>query len=131
MKRKIFINIGLVVLVFFISFEIVYATSISLGKIFGGRIINTTATEIQTLQSSGWECIVPGTSITIRPIKSPATYIIPAGVISKTKTTPRSGQWILGKYSGKTTVTCTRACPPAICTTTATLNTITLFGTSK
>lgn len=115
----------------FVLVTIKIAYAISLGKDFGGRIIKTTATRIQTLQNSGWSCIVPGTSIDIKPIKGPSSYMIPLTTKSKTNTTPASGQQIIGKYSGKTVITCTRSCPPAVCETTVSLDTITLFGTSK
>lgn len=128
-RKKIFTRTILVFLFVLITIKIAYA--VSLGKDFGGRIIKTTATKVQSLENSGWACVVPGTSIDIRPIKGPVSYLIPAFVRSKTNTTPASGQQIIGKYSGKTPIVCTRACPPAVCTTTVTLDTITLFGTSQ
>jgi len=101
-------------------------------KPFGGKIINDKAIEIQALESANFQCVVPGSSITIYPIgSSPVSYIIPYGVVSKTGTTPSSGQWILGLYSlTKTSVTCIfQGVPPV--TTTISLDTISLYGTSK
>ena len=100
-------------------------------KPFGGRILNTTAVEIQTLEDTGWTCEVPGTSITIKPVRGPASYAIPAGVVSKTNTTPEDGQSIKGLYLGKTVITCKMSCPPVECVTAVTLDTIKMFGTSK
>ncbi|MFA6325435.1 MAG: hypothetical protein WCX46_04385, partial [Candidatus Paceibacterota bacterium] len=102
---------------------------------FGGRIINgTKAMEIDILEMSGFQCMVFGTSIEIRPIGSPAitptSYLIPWGTISDTKTTPATGQLIMGIYSGKTTVTCIlKGIPPV--TRIVILDTVKLFGTSQ
>ncbi len=113
----------------FISTRIVFAYSSAYGQIFGGKIINTKATKIQKLESSGYICVINGTSITIGPIKGPATYLIPFTTISKTKTIPSVGKWIMGKYSGKTIITCTKPGDPPLADTVI-LDTITLFGTS-
>jgi len=103
-------------------------------KPFGGRIIYTKALRIQTLEATNYSCAVSGTSIEIKPIGSPpgtpTSYLIPSGTISKTKTTPMASQLILGKYSGKTPITCTyKGYPPNI--QIVNLDNITLFGTSK
>jgi hypothetical protein len=125
--KKGIIFILLIVFLVFTSTEIVFAYSGS--QVFGGKIINTKATKIQELESSGYICTVYGSSITIRSIKGPTTYVIPATTIAKTRTIPAVGKWIMGKYSGKTMVTCTKAGDPPL-TTMVTLDTITLFGTS-
>ncbi len=117
-------------LVFF-SGEIVLA---SFGSNFGGRILNTTATEIQEKEWSGYTCTPFGTTITIRPIgsppRTPTSYIIPTNTRSRTGTTIRSGQLILGKYGGETAVNCTLNAYPFTITSVY-LNTINLFGTSR
>lgn len=154
MKRKIFIGL-LVIIALFVSLRVVYAflteddtggsggnssanttsgtseSSSSSSGIFGGKITETKASKIQSLEDEGYTCDVSGSSIEINPIKGPSSYIIPSGTISKTGYAIRSGQWILGKYSGKTTVTCTKQCGETECTSTAILDTITLFGTSR
>jgi len=129
---KIFTRVAIIILVVLISVKITHA-AFSVDKVFGGKITQNKASEIQDLESSGFTCMVPGTSITIKPVGSyPATYVITWATKSKTNTTPTSGQWILGLYNPmKTIITCTKPCPPTICTTTTSLNTISLFGTSK
>lgn len=131
MKRKFFIEVGiLIVLILLVLIGVAHAASVSSSKVFGGKIISTKATEIETLESANYSCVVAGETIQINPIKGPSSYIIPAGTISKTGYKTRTGQWIIGKYSGKTTITCTfQGEPPA--TETVTLDTITLYGTSK
>jgi len=106
-------------------------SSSSSSGIFGGKITKTKASEIESLENDGYTCDLSGTSIEIDPIKGPSSYIIPASTTSKTGYATRTGQWILGKYSGKTTVTCTKQCGETECTSTVTLDTITLFGTSR
>jgi hypothetical protein len=101
-------------------------------KGFGGKIVDNKATEIKSVESSNYKCEVPGTTITIKPVGTyPMSYFIPSGVSSKTGTTPRSGQWILGLYSSTVTpITCIfQGTPPS--TTIVTLPTISLYGTSK
>jgi hypothetical protein len=76
--------------------------------------------------------MVPGESIEINPIKGPSSYLIPSGTSSKTGFPIKKNQWVLGLYTNsKTTITCTRPCPPATCTTTVSLDTITMYGNSK
>jgi hypothetical protein len=132
---KIFTRVIIIVLVILVSIKITYA-AFNISKGFGGKITQTKATEIQNAESAGYTCKVPGTSITIKPVGNyPTTYVIPSSVKSKTNTTTRSNQWILGLYSQtKTTITCTKPCPPPPgneCIKTVSLNTISLFGTSK
>ncbi|MFN4181285.1 MAG: hypothetical protein ACK4FA_01125 [Candidatus Paceibacteria bacterium] len=107
--------------------------SINLQKQFAGIISSVKAREIQALEAANFACAVPGTSIEIRPkgIKGiqPTSFLIPPGTISKTKNTPRAGQKIVGKYSGKTTVTCIfQGIPPV--EETVQLDTITMYGNS-
>ncbi len=133
MKKGI-IFILLIIFLVFISTRIVFAASFSLlGKNFGGKILTTRAIPIVITETSGFVCAVPGVSITILPIGSPngvpVNYLIPIYVTSKTRTTPAPNQWILGKYFGQTQITCTQ--PVTGATTTVTLDTISLYGTSR
>ncbi|MEI6581081.1 MAG: hypothetical protein WCO07_02835 [bacterium] len=125
---KIFTRVGLVMLIILFSFEIVNAYS-GASQLFAGRIINTKATEIQSLESANYKCNVPGSSITIRSYKGPTSYVIPSGTTAKTGTVA-SGNLIMGKYtSSASTVTCIyQGYPPT--TQTVTLSKITLFGAS-
>ncbi len=126
---KIFTLLSILLVV--IAFDTVSAASAT--RPFGGRIVNTKATEIQSMQSSNYRCIVPGTTITINPIGStaPTTYLIPATVKSKTGYSARAGQQIKGLYSqSKTTITCIfQGTPPS--TATVQLTPITMYGTSR
>ena len=135
MKKKIFISLGLAALIIFISFEIAHAstTPVSSGKIFGGKIVQTKSIEIQKLESTGYTCHVMGSTITIKPVGPyPTSYMIPSFFKSKTNTTLRTGQWIIGKYTGdKDTITCTKQCGETLCVSTVTLDIVSLFGTSK
>lgn len=104
------------------------------GGVFGGRVVNTKAIEIQMLEESGFQCMVPGTSITILPLGSPTgtpiSYLIPIGVTSRTRNSIDTGQLILGKYFGQVAITCVYPSLPPVITSVG-LSTITLFGTSK
>lgn len=128
LKKSIILGIFIVLLLVLSSREV---KAFGLGQPFGGMIINTKATTVELLEDSDFKCIVPGQTITIKPVgKSPINYFIPASTISWTKTTPRSDQWILGLYSTPTVITCIfQGYPPE--ETTVNLNTITLWGTSK
>jgi hypothetical protein len=116
----------------FINFDIANASQFGITKPFGGQIINNPATEIERLELANYECVVPGKTITIRPVgKYPTSYLIPYGVKSRTIGLPTAGKWILGLYNPiKTPITCTfRGLPPA--TTIVNLDSITLYGTSR
>ncbi|MBS3904982.1 MAG: hypothetical protein KGZ39_06620, partial [Simkania sp.] len=109
------------------------STAVSIQKQFSGVIINTKAKEIMALENANFACTVPGKSIEIKPkgIKGyqPTSYIIPFGTISKTKHAPAVSQQIVGKYGGKTTVTCIyQGFPPV--EETVTLDTIKMYGNS-
>jgi|GEM_PF-978773 len=141
--KKIVILSLLIVFLVFVSIKIIFAGAVpsnpassngeSLEKSFGGRIINTKALEIETLEASGFTCFIAGSSISIAPIGSPPntpiSYFIPSFVTSKTGIEPSISGLILGKYGGQTTISCTLPGDPPI-TTIVSLNTITLFGTS-
>jgi len=104
-------------------------------KVFGGKVANTKAEKIEELESSNYGCAVSGSTIEVIPInrnsKNPVySYAIPAGIKNKTGFPLRDGQWIIGKYSGKTTITCILEGDPPL-EETVTLSTITLYGTSK
>ena len=131
MKKGIVFTLLIIFGLFFVA-KTSFAFSFSL-KMFGGEITDTRATEIENLEDEGWSCNVPGTSITIKSITGPTTYLIPDGEEAKSGGDEREdGQRILGLYDGqeKTTITCTRPCGVSLCTTTVDLNTIKLFGTS-
>ncbi|MFA6586117.1 MAG: hypothetical protein WCS86_03075 [Candidatus Paceibacterota bacterium] len=104
-------------------------------RFFGGRIISTTAIEVEGLESFGYTCPMAGTSLSITPLGSPSgtptSYFIPSYVSPKTRTTPAPHQLILGRYGGsQTTISCTRPGDPPD-TKQVSLNTIDLFGTSR
>lgn len=129
MKKGI-IFILLIIFLIFSNTKIVSAFSFE--KSFGGKILYTKAMKIQILESAGFTCTVLGSTIMMMPIGSPVgtpiDYFIPWYTISKTKTTLRSGQYILGKYGMTTPITCVSVIGVPIIVD---LDTITLFGTSK
>jgi hypothetical protein len=126
-------KILVIALVLIISIKIVYAAG-STGKVFGGRILKTEATEITTLEASGYSCQMSGGSsieIKVMGVKyAPTAYYIPSGTKSKTNTVPTAKQLTIGRYSGTTTITCIHD-DPEIPPETVSLDTITMFGTSK
>lgn len=130
MKKGIKFILLSVFLVFVFSFKTTEASW--LRAFFGGKIINMKAVEIQALESAGFNCVVPGQTITILPIGSPSgtptEYFIPFSTVSKTRNSIHTGQTILGKYIGKTIITCILPKPPL--THTVSLDTITIYGTS-
>ena len=137
--RKSIIFILLIAFLVFISAKIVFAYSF-FGGVFGGRITNMPALEIASLEGSGYVCSMSGTSISIIPIGSPpgtpTSYFIPSYITPRTRTTPAIGQLILGRYSGKTVITCTLTLflgshRRSTTITTVSLDTINLFGTSR
>jgi hypothetical protein len=140
MKKGI-ILILLIIFLVFASARIIFASysSPSYGSIFGGRIIYTKAIEIVNLESTGYICNTPGTSVSIRPMGSPlgtpTSYLIPFGVTPRTRTTPTPGQLIMGKYGAPTSIECKK--PGSERTggrsdlKTMSLPTINLFGTSR
>lgn len=131
--RKGIIFSFLVIFLLFFSTNIVFAISSFLPQ-FGGRIIHTKSIEIEGLEAAGFECIVPGSTISIVPIGSPSgtptSYFIPFGIYSKTGYSLRAGQLIIGKYNWKVEIECVLSYPPYI-TIPVSLDTITLFGNSR
>ncbi|MEK7105765.1 MAG: hypothetical protein AAB895_00220 [Patescibacteria group bacterium] len=125
------VSILLLILLIVVAFDTASAAGAT--RPFGGRITNTKATEIQSLENSNYKCTVPGTTITIKPVtrSSPTTFLIPSGVKSKTGYTPRAGQQIKGLYSqSKTSIVCIyQGYPPS--QTTTQLTPITMYGTSR
>ena len=103
----------------------------SSGGVFGGTISNTKAEEIESLENSNYKCTIAGETIEVRPVnKAPYSYMIPSGIKNRTGFSLRDGQWIIGKYRGKTTITCIfQGDPPT--EKTVTLDKVTLYGTSK
>ena len=116
MKDKKFLKGTLIVIVaFFVLCNVAFA---SFGSVFGGRIIENKATEIRTLEESGYNCTVPGETIQIRSIKGPVAYLIRYGTRAKTNTTPSINQTIIGKYSNQESITCTKTNPDGSTSTT-------------
>lgn len=76
------------------------------GGYFGGKIINSKASRIETLENSNYSCAVPGTTIEIQPQKGPKSYLIPKTITSKTKEKIKKGQNIIGTYIGITPIIC-------------------------
>lgn len=126
------IAILLSMLIVVVAFDRVSAAA-SATQPFGGSIVNTKATEIESMENSNYKCVVPGTTITIKSVvkSAPTTYFISSGTKSKTGYSPRAGQQIKGLYSNsKTTITCIfQGTPPS--TSTVQLTPITLYGTSR
>ena len=131
--RKSIIFILLIIFLVFVGARIVFAYSF-FGGVFGGRIISMPALEIAEMEAAGYICPLFGTSISIVPIGSPpgtpTSYFIPSYITPRTRTTPAIRQLILGRYSGQTMITCTLPSDPPI-TTTVSLDTINLYGTSR
>jgi len=134
--KKGIIFILLIIFLVFASVKVVFAFS-SFGSVFGGRIIDTKAVAVRTLENIGYICGMEyfGTSLEILPLGSPpgtpTSYYIYNYTHSKTRTIPMSGKLIMGKYFGKMTQICRKPCPPGECLQTVTLDVITLFGTSR
>lgn len=144
MQKKINkIALGFFVLVFgFLFFNFVNASS---GRPFGGtRIIKIQSQQVSLVELEGYTCnLMGGTTIDIRPVLGPVSYFIPGGVRSKTGTSPRVGQQIIGNYGGPTTINCEKEVVKTMSSTFGsfsitqkltkdiTLPTVTMFGTSK
>lgn len=129
MKKHLYISLAIIASILALP---VLVQAAYFGKPFGGRILKTTAFQIQTLENMNYGCIVPGSSLAISPFKNnPTDYLVPLNISSRTNIPIRSGQWILGLYGQtKSTVTCIfQGEPPA--TQTVNLNPIKLFGTSR
>ena len=121
------------ILILLILFAVFFNARTASAFFFGGRIIYPKAIEIEELEATGFVCFVPGSTISILPIGSPAgtpvSYFIPSFVTSATRTIPTASQLILGNYLGKITLPCVLpGDPPAA--TTVSLDTIIYFGTS-
>jgi len=125
---KMYVKIGIVVLVFLTSIQVVFA---AFGQVFAGRIVALKAIEVETLESAGYSC--PGSNSTIEIIsyKGPTSYFAPSSA-NRTRTTLSPNQKILGKYSGQITIECIRVNPDGTTSQeNVLLDNITLFGTSK
>lgn len=136
MKKKIFLFSILIIAILTVSLVANAATgSINTSNVFGGKIANTKAERIEELESSGYTCNTSGSTIEVTPINvkgltMPYSYAIPNSIKNKTGFPIRSGQWIIGKYSGKTTITCILEGDPPL-EEVVTLDTISIYGTSK
>ena len=117
------------IIAFVLSFGIVRAA----GQSFAGIISDTKATEIRLLEEDGFVCTVPGTTIQVlqkgKRGYQPTSFFIPSGTNSKTKYKLLNNQKIIGKYLGKTEITCVYEAVPPI-EVTVTLDTITMYGNS-
>jgi hypothetical protein len=139
--KKNFVYSILLCLMLLVSFNFVYASTddfISLilsllSKNFGGTITDTKAKDIKNLEDQGYTCNVIGSTIEIKPQneKMPSSYMIPATVKSSTKNKTSTDQKIIGKYNGKTTITCEKECPPTVCTSIVVLDKVKMYGNSK
>ncbi len=102
-------------------------------NIFGGKIISDKALEVGELEDFGYICDVPGYSIEVLPVGSPAgaptSYFIPYTAKSLTRTTPYSGKFIMGRYAGLTEIVCQH--PESEDIQTVSLNTVDLYGTTR
>lgn len=132
--KNTYISISIALFIFFVGFQTAQASWLTkvLHRGFGGKITAIRAMRVRNQESMGYKCIVPGTSIDIKPVGNyPTSYVIPAGVKSKTNTTPTVGQSILGNYTPTvTSISCTDEKYPYE-TITITLPTIEMYGTSK
>lgn len=117
----------------FASIRIISAYS-SAGSFFGGRILQAKAKKIQEAESNGFTCSMLGTSISIKPLGSnastPTDFFIPSYLMPQTRTSVRSNQLILGRYSGEETIKCTKEGDPPE-EREVVLEKLNLYGTSR
>lgn len=138
--KKIIQKILLLFFIFLLtaSFSLAQTTGISSAqssfkKFMGGKVASSgNSYQVTLLQSAGFVCIIPGTTLDITPVGSSAPtgpYLIPYGIIGKGGGSPVIGRWILGIYSSVVTpITCTH---PTGAVTTVNTYPIMLYGTSK
>ncbi|MCX6754975.1 MAG: hypothetical protein NT068_00340 [Candidatus Nomurabacteria bacterium] len=93
-----------VILIVLLSFKIAYASG---GQVFGGKITEAPDTQVKTLDEGDYNCEPQNTTIDINPFKGPQKFYIPQGTESKSHNKEKVGQWVIGLYSGTTTITCT------------------------
>lgn len=74
--------------------------------IFGGKITNLKAKQIENYENAGYDCKLDGTSIEIRPIKGNYSFIIPNGVRNIARHSIQPGQSIIGRNRGSMNVNC-------------------------
>ena len=123
------------VFVLIVSTQISYANKDGKGgvifnfnKVFAGKIIANEASRITQLQSTGYECTVPGTTVEIKPqsFSMPKSYFLAKNKEGKLPV----GKNIMGSYLGKTEITCIlKAEPPLV--EVVTLDTIKKYGVPK
>jgi len=130
-KKKKILFISLFSLIILAS--TIHFANASFSSVFGGKVQADKATRISELEKEGYTCIVPGQTFQLSPLAGkfgmPVAYFISAATISRTKNALNSGQKIIGRYEGKTTITCERIEPPDI--QKVDLDTIGLWGNSK
>jgi hypothetical protein len=130
--KKIFLFVFLLAVTIVISTKTSYAFFVSSPfRPVGGWIVFPQATTIFDLETTGFACLVAGSTIEVKPVNAaPTSYFIPAAVKNRSGFAVITGQAILGLYSPTTTpITCTNAQSGA--TTIVPLPTMVLFGTSK
>lgn len=126
---KFFTRFFVVILIFISFSDTSYAF---FGRsIFGGRITNTKATEIENLENDGYDCKINGSTISLKSIKGPKSYFIPSGTVAKSKNSVRGNQLIIGQYSENETITCTKNEGEDQQTETVSLPKINIFNVSR
>ncbi len=140
MKKVKIISIAILIFVLSYSLTTYAQGSLSRGNYFGGRIISLKSYEVETYESAGFICDVPGTSIEIKPTGGRQTETSFLISTASEKWTPkynlRQGQWILGINKGTTRINC-KKCEEAEAEsgecyeTSFELPTVTKYGTSR
>ena len=112
-----------VILIVLLSFKIAYAAS---GQPFGGKITEAPDNQVKTKDDSTYTCKPENKTIVIKSFKGPTKYYI-GEKKSKTNKKESLGQWVLGRYNGTTTISCTNDVEPWD-TITYQFNTIQVWG---
>ncbi len=133
-RNKILIFVITAIIFASLNIDFAKGANISISRSFGGKIISSKAMKIKALESSGFVCTMPGTSVSILPIGSPpgtpTDFIIPYVVIPKTGNKPEAGKYILGTYFGKMTAVCVLQTSETPIINTVILDSINYYGTS-
>ena len=132
MKKSVFI-VSIFIFMSLVIFNIAHASSGAGKKAFGGIIIDEEAARLTELESTGYNCAVPGDTFDIKPVGKSSTgpYLVPPGVTARGGGTPAPGRWVLGLYNlTPTIVTCIND-DPYIPPVTVNLFPITIFGVSR
>lgn len=125
MKKNIFLSVIIIIFAIVFYFETIDAQVPTTGNgglpfqpissrartipsIFAGKITALKASQVENYEGAGYECIVPGRTIEIRPIKGQSSYFIPEGTYSRTNHELNPGQSILGKEQSTQNINCKR-----------------------